>query len=76
MEKTIYCEEYGKLLCWLKACRKKNGLTMRQLAKRLDVHHSWVGRVEVGERRLDVMEFIRYCKAMEVDPLEGLKQLI
>jgi len=75
MDKTIYSEEYGNLLKWLKARRKDKGFTMRQLATRLDVHHSWIGRVELGERRLDVMEFVHYCKALEADPIEGLKRL-
>jgi len=72
MQKTIYCDEYDNLLQWLKEKRVEGELTMRQLAVRLDVHHSWVGRVEVGERRLDVMEFVRYCNALEADPFEGL----
>jgi transcriptional regulator with XRE-family HTH domain len=72
MQKTIYCNEYDRLLQWLKEKRMEKKLTMRQLAVRLDVHHSWVGRVELGERRLDVMEFVRYCYALEVDPAEGL----
>ncbi len=72
MQKTIYCNEYDKLLKWLKEKRVEGRLTMRQLAVRLDVHHSWVGRVELGERRLDVMEFVRYCNALEADPFEGL----
>jgi transcriptional regulator with XRE-family HTH domain len=76
MQKTIYCEEYSRLLDWLKAVRIEQGLTMRRLADRLEVHHSWIGRVELGERRLDVMEFVRYCQALEADPVEGLGQMI
>ncbi len=72
MQKTIYCDEYDNLLQWLKEKRMEGKLTMRQLAMRLDVHHSWVGRVELGERRLDVMEFVRYCNALDADPFEGL----
>lgn len=55
MQKTIYSEEYGKLLLWLKEKRTESGLTMRQVAKKLEVHHSWIGRVELGERRLDIL---------------------
>ena len=72
MQKTIYSAEYDNLLQWLKKKRIEGKLTMRQLAGRLDVHHSWVGRVELGERRLDVMEFVRYCHALEANPSEGL----
>ena len=72
VQKTIYSNEYAAILEWLKTQRKASGLTMRQLAERLDVHHSWVGRVELGERRLDVVEFVRYCQALGANPLEGL----
>ncbi len=44
---------------------------MRELAERLDVIHSWIGKVELGERRLDVIEYIQYCKALGVDPIEA-----
>ncbi len=75
MEKTIYSDEYGCLLRWLRESREQKNWTMRDLAKELNVHHSWIGRVELGERRLDVMEFFRYCIALEVDPHDGLEKL-
>ena len=72
MEKTIYAKEYRLLLEWLRHHRKRKGLTMRDLAKRLHVHHSWIGRVEQGERRLDVMEYARLCDTIGCDAGEGL----
>ncbi len=75
MQKTIYSEEYGNLLLWLKGKRVESGMTMRQLAEQLDVHHSWIGRVELGERRLDILEYTRFCKALNADPCEGLHLL-
>ena len=39
---------------------------------RLDVIHSWVGKVELGERRLDIVEYIHYCNALDIDPTEGI----
>lgn len=47
-------------------------LSMRQLAEKLDCPHSFVGKVEQGERRLDVIEFVEYCKALNTDPKKGL----
>ncbi len=60
------------LTCWLRDMRKKQGLTMRDLGKRLGVTHSYIQKVETGERRLDVVEYIWYCKALDVQPHEGL----
>lgn len=45
---------------------------MRDLAERLEVPHSFVGKVEQGERRLDVVEYIQYCEALNVSPLIGI----
>ncbi len=56
--------------------RHERNLTQRQLAELLDVPYSWVGKVELGERRLDIIEFVRLCKALGVDPHEGLEVVI
>jgi transcriptional regulator with XRE-family HTH domain len=52
----------------LRELREKAELTHRTLAKRLGREHSFVYRVEHGERRLDLVEFYWYCKALGVDP--------
>lgn len=75
MKKTIYSEENRTLLEWLRACRKRKGLTMRAFAARLNVPHSWIGKVELGERRLDVVEYVRLCAELGVDPREGIERI-
>lgn len=44
------------------------GLSQRALAERLDVVYSFVGKVETGDRRLDVFEFMAYCEALDMLP--------
>ena len=58
---------------WLREQREAQGLTMRDFAVKLGEHHSVIGKIEQGERRLDVGEYLQYCKALEVSPLNGLK---
>ena len=48
----------------LRSAREEAGLSQRALAKKLGVHHSWVAKVELGERRLDVIEFIGLARAL------------
>jgi len=67
---SIYEPEQVSLRNWLIEKRKNAGLTQRQLAERLHVVHSLVGKVEKGERRLDVIEFRTYCEALDVRPSE------
>ncbi len=46
---------------------------MRELGEKLGVIHSWVGKIEQGERRLDIIEYLRLCNALQIDPNEGLE---
>ncbi|SMN16115.1 DNA-binding protein [uncultured Candidatus Thioglobus sp.] len=76
MKNAIYSSN-GKILCeWLKEQRINSDLTMRDLGEKLNLHHSIVGRIELGERRLDVIEWIQYCEALNADPFECLETLI
>lgn len=75
MDKTIASPKYGKLIRYLCAQREEQGLSMRELAARLDVPHSFIQRVESLDRRLDVYEFTQYCQALGLDPCEAMRIL-
>jgi len=76
MRKTIASPRYRKLVLWLKSNREGQGLSMRALADKLQVPHSFVQKIETMERRLDVMEYVSYCGALGIDPKEGLDLII
>jgi transcriptional regulator with XRE-family HTH domain len=67
MEKSVHTPEYAALRAALHDARKRAGLTQRQLASRLDVPHSWVAKVESGERRIDLVEFGWFVAACDAD---------
>jgi transcriptional regulator with XRE-family HTH domain len=71
--KTVASIENVNITTWLKAKRKESGHTMRTLAALLNRPHSFIGKVENQERRLDVVEYLRYCEALKIDPKEGLE---
>ena len=48
-------------------------LTQRELAKRLKKPHSYVSKIEVCERRIDLMELIHYLRAMKRNPVKFVK---
>jgi transcriptional regulator with XRE-family HTH domain len=50
-------------------------LLQADLAKRLKKPQSYISKVESGERNLDVIEFMTYCQALELDPSKWLKRL-
>ena len=53
--------------------RLSAALTQRDLAKRLKKPHSYVSKIEVCERRIDLMELIHYLKAMKRNPVKFAK---
>lgn len=60
----------------LKEARTEERYTMRALADKLGTPHSFIGKTEQQNRRLDVGEFIQYCRALEVDPNKIFKELL
>ncbi len=76
MQKSIHSSQSQVLRQWLKNKREDSSLTMRDLAAILDVHHSVVGKIETGERRLDVVEWLEYCDALNADPKECIDKLL
>ena len=55
--------------------RQQLGISQRALASKLGVVYSFVGKVETGDRRLDVFEFLQYCNALELDSVEVLQKI-
>jgi len=68
LAKSIYDDEYRRLIGLLRSERLAVGLTQQQVADRLGRPQSFVAKVEGFERRLDVVEFLHLCRAMGVDP--------
>lgn len=73
MPKSLHSAEYQKLTTWLKQQRELKGLSMRELADKMGISHSYIGKVEQRERNLDVVEYLKYCKALKISPIEGLR---
>jgi transcriptional regulator with XRE-family HTH domain len=59
----------------LKTLRQEENETMRTLADILGTPHSFIGKIEQQSRRLDVAEFVIYCRALNKEPVEVLKKL-
>ncbi|MBT1066154.1 helix-turn-helix domain-containing protein [Bowmanella sp. Y26] len=74
--KTIFDANYRKLIGWLTAERKFQKISQPELATRLGfASNSYISKLETFERKLDVMEYVRICEALNLDPLEGIQLL-
>ena len=76
MEKSTHTTEYIALRAELLAARKNAALSQRDLAAVLKVPHSWVAKVESGERRIDFVEFCWFLSACGLDPIAVTKRLM
>jgi transcriptional regulator with XRE-family HTH domain len=58
------------------ATRNAVGMTQKDLADALGKPPSWVGKVEIKERRLDLIEFIAVARALGIKEVELLKAIV
>lgn len=65
--KTIYKKRYRQIILSLVTKRKQSALTQQQLADKLEKPQSYIAKIEKYERKLDVMEFIEFCEALDID---------
>lgn len=65
----MFCEH-------VRALRENAGMTQRDLAKALGREHGMVGRIEIGERRVDFAEAFAVFQALGVDPVKEAAALM
>ncbi len=66
---------YRRLCTLLREQRTASGQTIRELAAKLRKPYSLVSKVERGERRIDPVEFVAWCRACGVDPSHAIKKV-
>jgi transcriptional regulator with XRE-family HTH domain len=76
MGKQLRTSRHKALMAALVAARESTGLSQRELAKRLDRAHSFVGKIESGERQLNVLEFCEYADVLGADPADLLRSVV
>lgn len=48
---------------------------MRQAGDLVNKPHSFIAKIETGQRRLDVIEYVWYCQRLGLDPHLGIEQI-
>lgn len=67
MAKSLYRAEHLALAALLRQAREAAGLVQAALADQLGRNQSYVSSVELGIRRLDVVELRDYCAGLSLD---------
>jgi transcriptional regulator with XRE-family HTH domain len=73
---VISNKQFERLIELLVAERKRSGLRQVDLAKRMKRTQTWVARLEAGQRRVGVIEFLALAKAIGFDPIAVLKAIM
>ncbi|WP_447722683.1 helix-turn-helix domain-containing protein [Edwardsiella tarda] len=64
---SIYSYEYRLIIKMLKVRRIELKITQAQLAQVLGKPQSFVSKIESGERRLDIIEFVHIARQLSLD---------
>ncbi|MCA0298887.1 MAG: helix-turn-helix domain-containing protein [Proteobacteria bacterium] len=74
--KTIYRDDYRKLVERLRNRREELGLTQSDVARRLGWPQQRLSAVEAGARRLDVIEFFQLTSALGLTASRAVKLVL
>lgn len=73
--KSLYSERWDLLRQILKESRRSAGLSQMEVARRLERPQSLIAKIEAGERKLDVCQFIDYLEILGADPVQAMRRL-
>ena len=75
LAKTLGSTRHKVLVDLIVSKREAAGLTQSQLAEKLGEYQSFVARLESGQRRIDVIEYIEIARVLNFDAAKALKKL-
>lgn len=76
MVRSLRTPGHRAMMQVLTETRKSKGITQQDLADRLSRPQSYIAKVETGERRLDVVEFIEWASAIDSSPPELISAIV
>lgn len=76
MAGTAHSAEYRAMIRALVAARRSSGLSQAALADRLGRAPSYVAKIELAERRLDVIELLVILRALGADPVAFIAAML
>ncbi|MBX4927818.1 helix-turn-helix domain-containing protein [Rhizobium binae] len=75
MVKTLGTDRHKALIALLIEKREAAGLTQSDLAAKLGEYQSFVARLESGQRRVDVVEFLELADLLDFSASEAVEAL-
>jgi transcriptional regulator with XRE-family HTH domain len=76
LKKHLRTRRHRALCQVLAKAREAAGLTQRELAAKIGRSDSFIWKIEAGERRVEVLEFMDIAEAVGVGPAELMRRLV
>lgn len=73
--KTLGTARHKALVAKLVEAREKVGMTQTELADQLGEYQSFVARLESGQRRVDVIEYLELAAILNFDACSCLRDI-
>jgi transcriptional regulator with XRE-family HTH domain len=75
MSRTLDARRHGALRAFLVERRKSAGLRQVDLAKRLGRTQSYVSNIEIGQKRIALIELFEWAEAIGFDAEEAIAEI-
>lgn len=75
MSRTLDARRHETLRAFLVERRKSAGLRQVDLAKRLSRTQSYVSNIEIGQKRIALIELVEWAEALGFDPEEAITKI-
>lgn len=59
----------------VKAVRKNQGLSQEELAAKADLHRTYIGMIERGEKNITLLNILKVARALNVFPSDLFKDI-
>ncbi|WEN13768.1 helix-turn-helix transcriptional regulator [Rhodanobacter sp. AS-Z3] len=76
MAQSTHHPDYQAILTILRNLRERAAVTQIELAERVSNTQTFISKVERGERRLDIVEFVEICEALSLNPVTVLDEFL
>lgn len=73
--KSAFEAPYIEIIDRLIARRQEIGMSQADLGRAYGEDQPFISRIERRQRRLDVWEFVRFCRVLNIEPGEVLRHL-
>lgn len=76
MRRWVSAASYEAMIKVLVAARHDADFTQAALAQKLGKPPSFIAKIELGERRIDIVEVVALARAMGQDPVKLIEKMV